>query len=309
MHCLRHIFLIIILLLATISCKESDEKEKLLEIVFTGDLLLDRGVRECINYQGVDGLFHQSIDSLFNTCDYVIANLECPATLIHQPINKKFIFRAEPQWLESLQKHGITHLNMANNHTMDQGRKGLSDTYNNILRYHLVPLGYGKNAHMACEPFLLSAYPRKVYLLSSLQVPSENWTYFEYKPCICEESFHVIAGKIKMLKKADRDNLVIVQLHWGAEHTFESTTEQKQQAQMLIDAGADCIIGHHTHTVQTVEYINKVPVFYSLGNFIFDQSKPANNEGLLVKLKISANSVVFDTIKVKIDKCRPAIAI
>lgn len=96
-----------------------------LRVAFVGDVMLDRGVRQSIERHGVDALFAPEIDSLFGRCGRVVANLECPATRIRRPVHKRFIFRAEPEWLADLRRHGVTHLNLANNHTMDQGREGL----------------------------------------------------------------------------------------------------------------------------------------------------------------------------------------
>jgi poly-gamma-glutamate synthesis protein (capsule biosynthesis protein) len=289
------------------SCSDRAPGNKTLQLVFVGDILLDRGVREKIVHLGVDSLFHPTVDQLFAGSDIVVANLECPATRIEEPISKKYIFRAEPEWLMTLRKHGITHLDMANNHVMDQGRQGLEDTYKNIVLSGMIPLGYGENIRQACKPQLISTEPRKVYIISSVQVPSENWTYFEEKACVCEASFDVLSQSIKRLRKAEPGSLIIVQLHWGAEHTPKPMTIQKQQAYQLIDAGADCIIGHHTHTIQTMELFKGKPVFYGIGNFIFDQADLQNSEGLMVKLDITESSFRFDTIRFVIETCRPII--
>ena len=99
-----------------------------LNIIFTGDILLDRGVRQVIDHHGVDYLFSEDIDSVFRSAQLVVGNLECPATTIQSPVFKRFIFRGEPEWLGALQNHGFTHLNLANNHSIDQGREGLIDT-------------------------------------------------------------------------------------------------------------------------------------------------------------------------------------
>ena len=96
-----------------------------LDIVFTGDILLDRGVRKVIEKHGVDHLFSDGIDSVFHSAQVVVGNLECPATKVMSPVQKLFIFRGEPEWLDTLRQHGITHLNLANNHSIDQGREGL----------------------------------------------------------------------------------------------------------------------------------------------------------------------------------------
>ena len=112
-----------------------------LNVIFTGDILLDRGVRRVINQHGVDHLFSDGIDSVFRSAQVVVGNLECPATKIEAPVFKQYIFRGEPEWLEALKRHGITHLNLANNHSIDQGREGLIDTYQNILAAGMTPLG------------------------------------------------------------------------------------------------------------------------------------------------------------------------
>ena len=95
-----------------------------LTVTFTGDVLLDRGVRKVIEqHQGDAGcLFSPSVDSVFAGSHLVIANLECPATIIKSPALKNFVFRGEPEWLQVLREHGVTHLNFANNHSIDQGR-------------------------------------------------------------------------------------------------------------------------------------------------------------------------------------------
>jgi len=282
-----------------------NEKQGALKLLFVGDLLLDRGVHERIERTGIESLFTQSIDSVFSENDIVVANLECPATIIEEPINKKYIFRAEPIWLSTLKKHGVTHLNLANNHSMDQGRNGLVDTDKNIQENEMIPLGYGKNVKEACQPFLIAKEPRSIYLLSSLQVPSENWLYFEDKSCVCEKPLSDIETQIRELKKKDKNCIVIVQLHWGIEHVVIPNMSQKQAAFGLVNAGADCIIGHHPHVVQTVEKINNVPVFYSIGNFIFDQKKPINSRGLMIQLEITDSTLKADTIPFVIDKCVP----
>ena len=95
-----------------------------LTATLTGDILLDRGVRKVVEKKGIDQLFSAGIDSVLQASDVVVGNLECPATKVKAPVYKQYIFRAEPEWLTALQQHGFTHLNLANNHSIDQGREG-----------------------------------------------------------------------------------------------------------------------------------------------------------------------------------------
>ena len=147
-----------------------------LTVTFTGDVLLDRGVRQVIEENNGDAscLFSPSIDSVFAASNLVVANLECPATKIKSPVYKKFIFRGEPEWLDVLKQHGITHLNLANNHSIDQGREGLIDTRNNIIKAGMVPIGAGENMDEAAKPVKIASSPRNVYVIASLRMALEN---------------------------------------------------------------------------------------------------------------------------------------
>lgn len=237
----------------------------------------------------------------------VVANLECPATDVKAPINKRYIFRAEPDWLLALKEHGITHLNMANNHAMDQGRKGLVDTQQNIINAEMVPTGFGMNHTEACAPQLIANSPRPVYLFSSLRVPSENWTFLENKPSVCEASIEHIVEQVRSLKSTQPNAISIIQLHWGAEHRSRPMLSQVQSARALIDVGADAIIGHHSHTIQTVEWYQGKPIFYGIGNFIFDQQDSINSEGLLVRFQIKSDEINYTSGRFVIEQCQPRL--
>jgi poly-gamma-glutamate capsule biosynthesis protein CapA/YwtB (metallophosphatase superfamily) len=295
----------LVLSFALISCSYSSNDDQL-EIIFVGDVLLDRGVRERIEKMGVESIWDDQIKARFQSANYVVANLECPVTKIVQPINKKFIFRGEPEWLASIQGAGITHLNLANNHSMDQGRVGLIDTDKMVRKYGMKAVGFGENFEKACAPLLLCNSDAPIYLLSSVQVPSENWVFLPNEPCVCEATSNELIEIIKGIKTQEPKAKVLVQLHWGAEHTSEPRIFQIKAAHELVDAGADAIIGHHSHTIQTMEYYKGVPIFYSLGNFIFDQSNLINSKGLMVTFRWNNEKLEVKTDTVYIDKCRPS---
>ena len=280
-----------------------------LSIVMTGDILLDRGVRRVIEKRGVDHLFSTEVDAVFRSAQVVVGNLECPATKINAPVQKFYIFRAEPEWLQALKRHGITHLNLANNHSIDQGRKGLLDTKQNIVKAGMVPIGAGMNMKEAAEPVLLAKHPRKVWLLASLRLALENYAYLPDKPCVSQEPMDSLLRRVQRLRKADPTAVIIVSLHWGGEHTLKPVPSQRHEAHMLIRAGADVLVCHHTHTLQTVEEFMGHSIYYSIGNFIFDPKKPINSEACIVRLKIAKgkDGLKVETIPIEIRQCVPYI--
>ena len=317
-----------------------------LTILFTGDILLDRGVRHYLEHGGMRRVIPDETADFLRSADFVVGNLECPATTIHAPAFKRYVFRGDPQWLDSLRAYGFTHLNLANNHSVDQGRQGLRDTRLNILKAGLIPIGADSTMQAAATAItLMKTLPPappcmegsnmplssdnisaervstplhtgrgrgeglqgSVYLLASNRLPLESFSYLPDRESVSQEPFDSLLNRVKAIKMADSTAVVIVNLHWGAEHTLRPLPQQRLEAHALIDAGADVIIGHHTHTLQTTETYRGKPIFYSIGNFIFDQQKPLNTRACIVRLRITPEKTVADAIPVRIDHCAPHI--
>lgn len=276
-------------------------------VTLTGDILLDRGVRQVVEQKGMDQLFSADIDSVFQHSDAVVCNLECPATKIHAPVFKQYVFRAEPEWLSDLKRHGVTHLNLANNHSIDQGRDGLIDTKRNISQAGMSPIGAGQNQEEAAQPILLTEKPRKVWMIASLQLALENFARLPDQPCVSQQSIDALCLRITQLKQENPDCYIIVSLHWGWENHVEVVPRQRYDAHQLIDAGADCLVCHHTHTRQPMEVYRGKPIFYGLGNFIFDPSRDLNRHGAMVRLTITEQGATAEEIPIVIRQCCPVL--
>ena len=276
-----------------------------LSVVLTGDILLDRGVRRVIEQRGVDHLFSAGVDSVLRAAQVVVGNLECPATKVKAPVQKLYIFRGEPEWLGVLREHGFTHLNLANNHSIDQGREGLMDTRRNVAEAGMVPVGADSCMEAAAQPVLLSEQPRRVWLVASLRLALENYAYLTNRPCVSQEPMDTLLSRVSRLRRADPEAVIIVSLHWGGEHSLRPVPRQRLEAHRLIDAGADVLVCHHTHTLQTIEDYRGKKIYYSIGNFIFDQQKPLNSRACMVRLTVTQNSLTTETIPVEIRQCAP----
>lgn len=301
------VLLWICLLPGLLSSCQRQTGEDTLDILFTGDVLLDRGVRHEIERHGVEGLF-EGVNEAFRQADAVVVNLECPLTTRHAPVGKKFVFRAEPEWAESLRRTGITHAALANNHTIDQGREGLTDTYHALRKAGITPLGYGRTADEQAAPVVVRKGNLKVALFNTIPLPIENWPQAEGKPDICRVSVRRLATAIRKYKAANPGTRVVAVLHWGTEFQPVPDMQQRYDARLLAQAGADAIIGHHPHVLQPVDTIGSTLVFYSLGNFVFDQSHPAAQKAAMALLRFTPAGVQAETIPVEIRRCRPHLA-
>lgn len=278
-------------------------REELL-IVFGGDVMLDRNIRVEIESRGVDHFFSE-IRPVLNNADFSFINLECPATEIHAPLTKKFIFRADPSWLPDLHATGITHCILANNHSYDHGRSGLISTHENLSTAGIVSVGYGETQHQACAPVMVEKGGIKAAVFASVPLPLESWMYLPDKPGMCQATIEDLVTSIAGFRMQDTTTFVIVTLHWGAEYRRLPSALQRDQARTLIAAGADAIIGHHPHVVQSFERIHGKPVFYSIGNLIFDNRNPITHEGLLVQLSINKRNSKIQLIPYKTQKGKP----
>ena len=283
-------------------------------ITFTGDILLDRGVRRRMEARGGDALFTPAIDSVLAASDIVVGNLECPATDIHAPAYTRFVFRAEPSSLDLLRRHHFTHLNLANNHSVDQGRRGLQDTYRQVLAHGIMPIGAGPTMSEAGQPVQIRpSHNRRdskappVFILPTLRLPLEHFFPLPDSWSVSQEADTTLLRRVALLRRTHPRAVIIVTPHWGWEHHTRPHPAQRQLAQALIDAGADCIIGHHTHTLQTHETYRGRHIFYSLGNFIFDQHNPINTRACIVTLHITPEGLRVQTTPLQLRQCAPHI--
>jgi poly-gamma-glutamate synthesis protein (capsule biosynthesis protein) len=276
------------LLLPLLLCCSGGGSDGELTVCFTGDVLLDRGVRKRIEHIGIDSLFSDA-KPLFLSSDAVVINLENPVTKRVNSLNKRYVFRAEPEWLPALRRQGITHAAMANNHTMDQGRDGITDTYDNLIASGITPIGYGINQQDACKPCVIEKNGVKAALFNSFLLSVGDWELLENEVGVCQASVEKISGDIKTFKDSHPDYRIVAVLHWGIEHTTHPTDQQRMEARMLVDSGADAVIGHHPHVIQDEEIYNGSPIFYSLGNFVFDQRQDEGTAGMAVMLTFSGS--------------------
>lgn len=113
--------------------------------------------------------------------------------------------------------------------------------------------------------------------------------------------------RVFRLRHADSTAVIIVSLHWGGEHTLQPVPLQRHEAHQLIRAGADILVCHHTHTLQTIEEFQGHYIYYSIGNFIFDQSRPLNVRAAMVALHITRGNLQVGTIPIDIRHCTPHV--
>jgi AmmeMemoRadiSam system protein B len=237
------------------------EYDDVLNFLFMGDMMLDRNVKKIIDEKGLDYIFEKlkgEENRFFRGIDMVSANLE--GTVAdggkHYAPLMSYDFSFDPNLINELHQYNFNFFNLANNHLADQGEKGIQETRKNLDKLNF--------NYSGCMDRKVDECSSKVIELNGYQIGMAGFSMVYGK-------FNQIeANKIIQDLKNDTD-LVIVNVHWGVEYTHYHNNLQQETAYSFIDNGADMIIGHHPHVVQGMEIYKGKPIFYSLGNFIFDQ--------------------------------------
>lgn len=257
-------------------------------LVFVGDVMLDDGPGRLIAAGG-DPLAPMA--PWLADADVRIGNLECPLATVGQPMPSKiYNFRADPRAVRVLAGR-FDAMSVANNHSGDYGKAAFLETLAVLDGAGIRHFGGGRNLVEAHTPLWIAKKGLRIAVLG----------YNEFKPRAFEagashpgiawsEDSHVIAD-IRAARAAGAD-VVIPFMHWGWEREPEPTARQRRLARVMIDAGADAVVGSHPHVTQGAEVYRGKPIIYSLGNFVFDGFElPAAKVGWLLRMEIDTRGV------------------
>jgi len=286
---------------------DSAGQEGCVTIVAAGDILLDRGVRKTAWVKNDPAYPLEYLPQIFDGADIALANLEGPLTKESKPVGKMFAFRGDPEYAARLSEAGLTMLTLANNHIYDYGRRAILETISSLEQEGVSVVGAGKDLAHASRPVFRTIGDQTIAVLGFVTMPLEGIVWLPEKPCPASTVESVSARNIRQAdQKAD---LVIVTVHWGTEYSLVPDPEQLQWSAFFRRHGADMVIGHHPHVIQPVERVGGKWVFYSLGNFVFDQTRRPRNLAIAARLKICRKAEpVIDLIPLEISDTRPTPA-
>ena len=242
---------------------------------FGGDTLFSGKVEQLLGSKGFDYPF-QYVTSLFQQDDLTLVNLETPVTKRGTSAkDKQFVFKSPPEALHAMKQAGVDVVNLANNHTLDQGPVGLLDTLDYLKTVELGAVGAGENADQAYRPYYVDRKGIRIAVFGFSRVlPSGDWIAGPSKLGIAGVYDPTRAYAAIQSARSQAD-LIIVVAHWGTERVQQQNDTQTSLAHGFIDAGADLIVGGHPHVLQGLEQYKGKWIAYSTGNFIFTKSTNA----------------------------------
>lgn len=280
--------------------KKSEKSETTL--IFVGDIMLGRAVERKILKNDSDFNFpFLKIKDYLTRADLVFGNLEGPISSGGKNQGSIYSFRFRPEVAGALKDTGFKVMSIANNHIWDWGGEAISDTLSNLAEAGIEAVGAGRNYEEANRPYFLKVKNLRVGFLAYTNLYPKGMAAGPDSPGVSDFDLEKIRERIREAK--NQVDLVAVSLHWGEEYETSASDWQKKIAHELIDAGADVVVGHHPHVPQEVEPYKGGWIFYSLGNFVFDQNfSEETMGGMFVELKVTDKKITdVKPVKFKIN--------
>lgn len=261
-------------------------------LCFGGDISLDEsavttaqldssenGIYDCISPELIEIMQNADIMCLNNEFTYSTQGKPLPG--------KMYTFRAAPERVDILVEMGVDLALLANNHVYDYGKEAMLDTFDTLRNAGIKYVGAGKNLDEAMTPVYYEIGGKTVAFVAASRAEKYKMTpqATETSPgilrCYDTELF------LQMIREANANaDFVIALVHWGTEYSYELEDVQLITGKEYLDAGADVIIGSHSHCLQGMEYYNGKPILYSLGNYWFNDK---TLDTMLVELRFSGN--------------------
>ncbi|MDO5820102.1 MAG: CapA family protein [Methanobrevibacter sp.] len=258
-------------------------------IAVTGDVMFGRKMPAVLD--SGESPFRY-VENVTKNADILLVNFENPVTTSTYAVKGDVPLKADPKYTYLLAgANDVVVASQANNHALDYGETGLNESIKNLKEAGIYVIGAGINSAEATKPVVIESGDRKVTILNYMD--SDNFA--EYRgvmdPATANSSGYSaydseLAERQIQEARENGSSIIIAYLHYGNEYSRSPNDNQVKISHELINDGADIVIGSHAHVTQGVEMYNGKPIFYNLGNFIFDQSNPATHISYFLNLDL-----------------------
>ncbi len=257
-------------------------------LVAVGDVMVGSRARNRTNEFGPDYIFN-CVAPVFRRSSIVLANQEGPIARDAVKLPRNHSYKVSPRYTRVLRRAGINVVTLANNHLLDCGREGVRETLKSLSKHGIHAIGVGLDSEAAHRPAIMQAGPHSVGLLGYYW--NTRTSARKNKPGSAMDTPERLAADIGKLRRlVDR---VVVTVHWGVPYDRQPSDADRDKARLMIELGADIVIGHHPHIMQEIELIDGRPVLYSIGNFAFGTGN-SKAESLLVGVDFQDHETIVD---------------
>jgi gamma-polyglutamate biosynthesis protein CapA len=283
---------------------QAEQDDAAFTAAMVGDVMFGRHVERVTERRGLDAPLAKTAHLLQG--DYVSANLEQVISDDEDlPEAEKLIhLQSGTEVAQVLADAGFTTVSLANNHAMDHGIPGLRDTIEALEAAGLEHAGAGEDLDAAMAVNLQEHGDLTVATLSFTDVYVQGFIARSFQGGVLEADPDVFVPLIR--KAREEADLVIAHFHWGEEYDLRVRADQREMAEWAAWAGADIIVGHHPHVLLPVERIGDSVVFYSLGNFVFDQGWTRTRESVVARYILQEDGIArIELVPVYIREATP----
>lgn len=291
------VILAILLLIATtatiltgennVLVKDDMSSKENVSIAVTGDVMFARKMPGVLS---LDSSPFRGVSNVTSNVDLLLINFENAATTSTSALKGDVPLKCSPSYVPLARANNNTVASIANNHALDYGIVGMNDTISYLKEAGITPIGAGNSEDEAHQAVVQEINGRKITILNYMD--SENFAEYSYSVMPYANgsspgySAYDSEDAQKQIAENNDSDLIIAYMHFGNEYHTSPNANQVNISHELIDYGADVVIGSHPHVTEGIEMYKGKPIFYSLGNFIFDQSNPATHSAYFVQIDL-----------------------
>jgi len=265
---------------------------KQVTLAFGGDVHFESPIRERLAASPSSVL--EPIAPVLSRADIAMVNLETAVTDRGEPAPKAYVFRAPASAFSALKSGGVDLVTVANNHGMDYGTTGLSDTLAAGKRAGVSIVGAGGNDKQAYAPHRITVKGQRIAIIGATQVLDDQlitaWTAGPGKMGLASAKDE--PRLVRAVREArETSDTVVVYVHWGVELAGCPTGFQTSLARKLVDAGADVVVGSHAHVLLGAGKLKRALVAYGLGNFVFYASREETSQSGVLEITVTGRRI------------------
>lgn len=281
---------------------------KLVKGTVVGDMMLGRSITNKGSKNNYKNMF-SGVSDLWKDSDYVAGNLECVLldnASDYEKNDKEIHINAETKTANVLKENGFTLVSLANNHLADFKAKGVVNTLDTLDKVGLKHVGAGRNLTEAAEYDIQEINGVKIATIAVSDIIPKDFAARDSKAGILTTKTLKYYQAVK--DASEKADLVIANIHWGVEYGMTETEAQQQLARNLINWGVDVVIGSHPHVLQPVEKYGDGIIFYSMGNFVFDQGWSRTKDSMVLNYYVDENgNCSFEITPIRIKDGYPEV--
>ncbi len=281
---------------------------KLVKGTVVGDMMLGRSITNKGSKNNYKNMF-SGVSDLWKDSDYVAGNLECVLldnASDYEKNDKEIHINAETKTANVLKENGFTLVSLANNHLADFKAKGVVNTLDTLDKVGLKHVGAGRNLTEAAEYDIQEINGVKIATIAVSDIIPKDFAARDSKAGILTTKTLKYYQAVK--DASEKADLVIANIHWGVEYGMTETEAQQQLARNLINWGVDVVIGSHPHVLQPVEKYGDGIIFYSMGNFVFDQGWSRTKDSMVLNYYVDEDgNCSFEITPIRIKDGYPEV--